>query len=69
MKARPSEDEEDADDSNPVVAMTLKEAREMFVKGKCFLQENLQTNPSLEKYLAPVEGLVRALEAMTFSAR
>ena len=58
MKARPAEDEEDADDSDPIVVMTLKKAREMFVKGKCFLQENLQANPSLEKYLAPVEGLV-----------
>jgi hypothetical protein len=48
--------------------MTLKEATEMFVKGKIFLQE-YQGNASLHKYLAPVEGLVRALEAMTFPAR
>ena len=68
MKARPAQDEEDADGSDPVVAMTLKEAREMFVKGKNILQEN-QTNPSLQNYLAPVEGLVLAQEAMTFSAR
>ena len=53
MKARLAEDEEDADDSDPIVVMTLKKAREMFVKGKCFLQENLQANPSLGKYLAP----------------
>ena len=31
-KARPEQDEEDTDASEPVVPMTLKEAREMFVK-------------------------------------
>jgi hypothetical protein len=48
MRARPAEDEEDTDDSDPVVVMTLKEAREMFVKGICFLLEILQANPSLK---------------------
>ena len=46
-KARPEQDEEDTDASEPVVPMTLKEAREMFVKGIFFLQEN-QTNVSLQ---------------------
>ena len=67
-KARPEQDEEDTDASEPVVPMTLKEAREMFVKGIFFLQEN-QTDASLHEYLDPVEGLVRALEAMKISPR
>jgi hypothetical protein len=68
MKARPERDEEDTDDSNPV--LLIKEARELFVRGKKFLQQN-QSKASLQIYLSPiqVEGLVRALEVMTFSAR
>ena len=40
IMAIPEPAEEDTDDSEPVVPMTLKEAREMFVKGKKILQEN-----------------------------
>ncbi len=49
IKARPEQDEEDANDSElePVVPMTLKKAREMFVKSIKNLQEN-QTNASLQ---------------------
>ncbi len=32
------------------------------------VQDN-QANPAMQMFLAPVEGLVRALEAMTFSSR
>ena len=44
------------------------EARKLFVKGKRFLQDN-QSDFSLQKYLVPVESLVRALETMNFAAR
>ena len=70
IRDRPEEDEEDADDSEPYVPLTLREARELFVKGKRFLQDN-QSDLSLpvQKYLVPVESLVRALETMNFAAR
>jgi hypothetical protein len=39
MEVRTERDEEDADDSEPVAPMTLKEAREMIVKGKKFCRK------------------------------
>ena len=68
IQVRAEEDQEDADDSVQHVPMSLKEARELFARGKTFVQDN-QANPAMQKFLAPVEGLVRALEAMTFSSR
>jgi hypothetical protein len=68
IRDRPEENEEDAYDSEPHVPLTLKEARELFVKSKRFLQDN-QSDLSLQKYLVPVESLVRALETMNFAAR
>ena len=40
MKARPVKFDEDADDKDPVVVMTVKEAGDTLVKWKRNLQEN-----------------------------
>ena len=68
IQVRAEDDAEDADDSASHVSVSLKGARELFAKGKIFVQDN-QSNPSMQKFLDSVEGLVRALEAMTLSSR
>ena len=63
--AREASDEEEADDSEPVVPMTLREARGAGQALKTFVQENERMRP----YLQTIESMVREMEAMTVSAR
>ena len=64
-EAREESDVEEADDSKPVVPMTLREARGMGQELKFFVQENERMRP----YLSAMESMVREMEAMTVSAR
>jgi hypothetical protein len=67
-EAREESDVEEADDSKPVVPMTLLEARLARGMGqalKIFVQENEHMRP----YLSVMESMVREMEAMTMSAR
>lgn len=61
-------DQEEADDSEPVIPMTLREAMSAGQALKIFVQENQDTE-ALRPYLRAIEGLVREMEAMTVSAR
>jgi hypothetical protein len=61
-------DEEEADESEPVVLMTLREARALGQAVKIFVQEN-QRCERMRPYLSAIESLVREIEAMTVSAR
>ena len=63
--ASEASDEEEADDSEPVVPMTLREARGAGQALKTFVQENERMRP----YLQAIESMVREMEAMTVSAR
>jgi hypothetical protein len=59
MKRRPIA----ADDSEPVVPVTLREARGAGQALKTFVQENERMRP----YLQAIESMVREMEAMTVS--
>ena len=61
-------DEEEADVSDPVVPMTLSEARSAAQALKIFVQEN-QAMEAMRGHLQPIEDLVSDMEAMTVSAR
>ena len=61
-------DEENADDSEPVVPMTLRDARAAAQALKIFVQEN-QSTEAMRPYLEPIQALSREMEAMTVSAR
>ena len=65
---RESSDEEEADDSEPVVPMTLREARGVGHVLKIFVQENQDTE-AMHPHLRNIEALVRDMEAMTVSVR
>ena len=62
------EDEENADDSEPVVPMTLRDERAAAQALKIFVQENQRT-AAMRPYLEPIQALSREMEAMTVSAR
>ena len=64
-EAREECDGEVADDSEPVVPMTLREARATGQALKIFVQENER----MRQYLSAIESMVREMEAMTVSAR
>jgi len=66
-EAREESDGEDADDSEPVVSMTLpvREARAIGQAFKVFVQKNER----MRKYISAIESMVREMEAMTVSAR
>ena len=64
-EAREASDKEEADDSEPVVPMTLCEARGAGQAIKTFVQDNERMRP----YLQTIESMVREMEAMTVSAR
>lgn len=68
LAARESSDEEEADDSEPVVPMTLREARGVGHALKIFVQENQDTE-AMRPHLRNIEALVRDMEAMTVSVR
>ena len=70
LAARESSDEEEADDSEPVVPMTLREARGVghALKIFKFVQENQDTE-AMRPHLRNIEALVRDMEAMTVSVR
>ena len=57
--AREASDEEEADDSEPVVPMTLREARESGQALKIFFKR---------PYLQAMQTMVREMEAMTVSS-
>jgi hypothetical protein len=65
-------DEEDADESEPVVPMTLHEARSAAQALTFFVQEN-QSVEAMRVYLKPmmtrIEDLVSDMEVMTVSVR
>ena len=61
-------DEEDADVSELVVPMTLRDARAAGQALKIFVQEN-QSMEAMRQYLGPIQALSREMEAMTVSAR
>ncbi len=67
-EAREASDEEEADESEPVVLMTLREARALGQAVKIFVQEN-QGCERMRPYLSAIESLVRQMEAMPVSAR
>ncbi len=46
-------EDDNADHSAEHIPLSLKEARELFARGKTFVQDN-QTNPVMQKFLAPV---------------
>ena len=68
LAGREESDREEADDSEPVVPMSLRDARSAGQALKIFVQENQDTE-ALRPYLRNIEGLVREMEAMTVSAR
>ena len=61
-------DQEEADDSEPVTPMTLREAMIAGLALKIFVREN-QDMEALRPNIRAIEGLVREMEAMTVSAR
>ena len=63
--ARELSDQEEADDSKPVVPMTLREARGAAQTLTIFVQENERMRP----FLQAVEKMVREMEAMPVSTR
>jgi len=67
-RAREASDEEEADESEPVVPMTLRQVRVAGNGVKIFVQEN-QNSEHMRPFLHTVEELMRAMEAMTVSAR
>ena len=69
-RARDESDEEEADDSESVRAMTLREARAVGEQLKTFVQQN-QGYQRMHKHLHAImiEELVRDMEAMTVSVR
>ena len=67
-RARDESDEEEADDSESVRAMTLREARAAGEQLKTFVQQN-QGYQRMHKHLHAIEELVRDMEAMTVSVR
>ena len=62
--AREASNEKEANDSEPVVLMTLREARGAGQALKTFVQENERMRPHLQA----IESMVREMEAMTVSA-
>jgi hypothetical protein len=67
-EAHEASDEEEADESETVVLMTLREARALGQVVKIFLQEN-QGCERMCPYLSAIKSLVREMEAMTVFAR
>ena len=68
LQAREETDEKEADESEPVVPMTLCQARSAAQALKIFVQEN-QSVEAMRGYLKPIEDLVTDMEAMTVSVR
>ncbi len=67
-EAQEASDEEEADEIEPVVLMTLSEARALGQAVKIFVQEN-QGCERMRPYLSAIESLVREMEPMTVPAR
>jgi hypothetical protein len=67
-EAREASDEEEADESEPVVPMTLREARASVQAVKIFVQKN-QGCERMCPYLSATKSLVREMEAMTVPTR
>jgi hypothetical protein len=67
-EARDATDEEEADQSEEVLPMTLRQAREAGQALKTFVQEN-QGLERMRPYLKGIEALVREMESMTVSPR
>ena len=68
LQDREDSDEEEADVSEPVVPMTLREARSAAQALKIFVQEN-QAVEAMRGHLRPIEDLVSDMEAMIVSLR
>ncbi len=67
-EALEASDEEETDESEPVVLMTLREARGLGQAVKIFVQEN-QTCERMSLYPSDIKSLFREMEATTVSAR
>ena len=67
-RARDESDEEEADDSESVRAMTLREARAVGEQLKTSMQQD-QGNQRMHKHLHAIEELVKDMEAMAVSVR